>query len=81
MTLDIAAEWYDVGTLLNIPDGTLSKIKHDGGKANSCLRMMLTEWLKRTDPLPTWSELADAVQSLDSSIAEKIRTNFLANSK
>ena len=38
-TLDVAAEWYNIGILLSIPDGTLSRIKHDegGSGANSCL--------------------------------------------
>ena len=82
VTLDIAAEWYNVGTILNISDGTLSKIRHDeGGNANSCLRMMLTEWLKMTDTSPTWSKLADAVQLFNHSTAEKIRTKYLPKSK
>ena len=77
-TLSIAAEWQNVGTLLNIPDGTLSRIKHDVGEigAISCLRVMLTEWLRRTDPPPTWSELADAVELFNESKAEDIRIKF-----
>ena len=78
--LNIAAEWQNLGTLLGVPGDTLSRIKHDerGSGANSCLREMLTEWLRKTDPPPTWSELADAVKPLNSSIAEEIRTKFLA---
>ena len=77
-TLSIAAEWHNIGTLLNIPDGTLNTIKHDegGSGANSCLRVMLTEWLKKTDPSPTWSELADAVEPFNESRANEIRTRF-----
>ena len=82
-TLNVAAEWYNIGILLSIPDGTLSRIKHDegGSGANSCLRVMLIEWLKRIDPPPTWSELADAVELFDESKADEIRTRYLANNE
>ena len=29
----------------------------------SCFTAMLTHWLKRSDPLPSWSELAEALRS------------------
>lgn len=77
VTLSVAAEWQNIGTLLKVPVGTLRKIKHDErGSANSCLREMLTEWLKRTAPSPTWTELADAVEQFNQSKAEEIRTKF-----
>lgn len=75
--LSIAAQWYNIGTLLNIPDGTLARIRHDEKDiGTNCLRVMLTEWLKRTDPPPTWIELADAVKLFDESKAEEIRNIF-----
>lgn len=77
-TISIAAEWQNLGALLQISSGTLDRIKHDegGSGAISCLRVMLIEWRKRADPPPTWSELADAVELFNERKAEEIRTEF-----
>ena len=77
-TIYIAAEWQNIGALLGIPDGTLSTIQHDegGNGAKSCLRVMLATWLEMRSPLPSWSELANAVEPFNESKAEEIRTNF-----
>lgn len=77
-TICIAAEWKNIGALLGIPDGTLSTIQYDegGNGAKSCLRVMLATWLEMRSPLPSWSELANAVEPFNESKAEEIRTNF-----
>ena len=77
-TINIAAEWENIGTLLSIPQSTLSIIDHDVGRkgAISCLRVMLTVWLQRTDPPPSWSELADAVEPFNPAKAEEIETKY-----
>ena len=77
-TINIAAEWKNIGTLLNIPQSTLNTIDHDEGRngANSCLRVMLAMWLQRTDPPPSWAELADAVEPFNPSKAKEIETKY-----
>jgi hypothetical protein len=77
-TINIAAKWQNIGTLLRIPDGILSQIKHDEGRngVNSCLREMLKVWLKDKNPPPSWSALADAVEIFDQRTAKEIRTKY-----
>jgi hypothetical protein len=77
-TIKIATEWQNIGALISIPEYTLNAIdlSNKGNGPVSCLRVMLTGWLKRTDPPPSWSELADAVEPFDPSKAEEIRTKY-----
>ena len=37
---------------------------------------MLTEWVNRATPTPTWSELAEAVEPFYEKEAKKIRENI-----
>ena len=73
--IPLAYTWYNIGTLLEITDGKLKSIECDKRDTYDCLREMLSSWLKQIDPPPTWSDLAEAVEHFDPSIAEKIR-NF-----
>ena len=57
-----ASKWYDVGLELDISPDDLNTIK----KANSdnppdCLREMLTHWLSRVDPEPSWNDIIFAL--------------------
>ena len=38
---------------------------------------MLSEWLKMIDPPPTWTALAEAMEMIDESKAEKLREHYL----
>jgi hypothetical protein len=61
----VASNWENIGVLLEIDDGLLSKIKADNhGESGNCLREMLRVWLKKVDPPPSWSLLVDALKSL-----------------
>ena len=65
MLLPVAAEWMNIGTMLEIQEHILEKIKREQRKDKNCLRDMLSKWLKLAKPYPTWSSLADAVSACD----------------
>ena len=56
-------EWYDIGVDLKISPDTLDTIRTDHGDTKSCFREMLKVWLRRVEPHPSWSELAEALSS------------------
>lgn len=57
------AKWMDIGIELDMKVSSLEAIKHDHEEVGSCLRVMLTEWLKQIDPPPTWASLVDALKN------------------
>ena len=57
------AKWYNVGLELGIDPGTLDVIEGNNKDINNCFRVMLTTWLKMVQPKPTWTALAEALQS------------------
>ena len=73
----LATYWDTIGALLGIPTHILHKIKCEGERVDERLREMLSEWLKRTDPPPTWTALADAVEIIDKLKAHKLRVHCL----
>lgn len=70
LTLKVAYEWQSIGVLLDVPNCELKCIEKDYKKSKDCLREMLSKWLKQ--PNPTWTQLAEAVESFDPNIAEEI---------
>ena len=74
--LPVAAEWKSIGTLVGLKNHVLDRIKADEDGVRNRLQGVLTEWLKQVDPPPTWAALAEAVDSIDESIAQEIRTCF-----
>ena len=71
--LPLATYWKTIGTLLGIEEHILDMIKSDEDGAHDRLQKMISEWLKRVDPAPTWRDLADAVDSVDTAKAQEIR--------
>ena len=71
-----AADWEDIGIQLSIDDGQLEQLRsdnHDVSKA--CLRGMLRLWLKRVDPAPSWSAIAEAIGVVgDEQLADHLRS-------
>ena len=63
-------------TILGVSKDVQKRIRSDEG-VYDYLQEMLSEWLKQTDPLPTWSALAEAVEMVDSSKAKEIRDHCL----
>ena len=74
----VADEWEDVGIQLDIDDGKLKQINADkGGDSKACLREMLRVWLSRVAPPPSWSAMADALNTLGhEDIATHLRTRY-----
>ena len=75
--IPLARHWKTIGTLLHVPNLVLDRIKSDEGGICDQLREMLSEWLKRTSPSPTWAALADAVEPIDPSKANELRKRCL----
>ena len=71
--LPLAHEWKGIGTLLGIPDSVLKRIKSEEDLVNNRLQEVLGYWIKQVDPLPTWTDLANAVQPFDMHMASEIR--------
>ena len=71
LTLEEAAKWQNIGVLLKVPDCELKCIEKDYKMCKECLREMLREWLKQSNP--TWTQLAEAVKEFNPKLAEKIR--------
>ena len=58
------AQWYNLGLGLEITAGPLDAIElANMGKPDHCFRAMLTQWLRRDSPRPTWSALGEALRS------------------
>jgi hypothetical protein len=55
----VADKWENIGLLLDIEEGRLSKVKSDNNNiSDNCLREMLKIWTKKVDPKPSWSSMA-----------------------
>ena len=74
----VSNKWEDIGIQLDIDDGQLSQIKTDNaGDSKACLREMLRAWLKRANPLPSWSEMIEALESQgNEDIASQIKDKY-----
>ena len=75
----IANEWEDIGIELDIEEGQLKQIKSDNaGDSKACLREMLRVWLSHVAPPPSWSTMADALDTLGhQDIGTHLRTVYL----
>ena len=56
-------KWKNIGLNLGITIDTLNVIEHDHRNCNDCLIAVLEEWLKRSEPRPTWDALQQALNS------------------
>ena len=72
--LPLASSWQAIGEHLKLPPELLNTIGIDCQyRERDCLREMLDEWLKMTEPLPMWEQLVQAVMPIDKEKAEIIR--------
>ena len=55
--------WYSLGVQLEIPIGTLKRIKLENDQITECLLEMLTVWLQCANPPPTWNILIEGLES------------------
>ena len=74
----MAGKWEVIGIMLDIDDGELSKVKSDNvGNSGNCLQEMLKIWVKKVDPKPSWSSMADTLDDVgEESLAEHIRKTY-----
>ena len=60
----VSHKWFALGVQLQIQIGTLKSIESDNHhQTTKCLLEMLTVWLQRTNPPPTWNILIGALES------------------
>jgi hypothetical protein len=59
LLLDVSSKWYELGLQLGVKEGDLRIIEHNCSHrgALTCLREMLSVWLKMIDPPPSWERL------------------------
>ena len=62
-TWEARSKWYNIGLELSIDPGTLDAIKENSDNIDDQFRSMLTTWLKMVEPIPTFTALAEALQS------------------
>ena len=74
----VADEWEDIGIQLDIEEGQLKQIKSDNaGDSKACLREMLRVWLSHVAPPPSWSAMADALDTLGhQDVAADLRSTY-----
>lgn len=78
----MARDWKNIAVLLSIPHHVTEVIEAENPRAvKDCLRTMLVEWLKQTDPFPKWSALAEAIEFLGNrEMARDIRNKYCPGS-
>ena len=69
----LAKNWYNIGVFLNIEDHILDKIASDVDGVDNQLRKMLSEWFKQVNQSPSWDDLADAIEIINSNKAKILK--------
>ncbi len=60
---DVRGKWHDIGTELDLPIMELGNIRDQHkNDFKVCLGEMVTQWLKRLNPRPTWEALVEALE-------------------
>ena len=77
--LPISTEWKSIGLFLDLPPNSLKRIATEEQGINGCLQAMLDEWLKQVDPHPSWAQLIQAVELLNPTKAEELRSFNVVN--
>lgn len=63
LLLDTAQpEWFQLGLQLKLPSHELEAIRKDFYSTKECYTEMLTLWLKKIDPMPSWAGLLLALK-------------------
>ena len=76
---DASSKWYDLGVQLHIKVVELKVIEMKCTDADSCLKEMISTWLKMVDPPPSWEGLMSALEHGSvkcGDMAEDIRQRF-----
>ena len=74
---DACHKWYNLGMTLGIKEAKLEIIRSNWPRdEEACFREMLSEWLKTTDPDPSWEGLIAALKQHcvgSKKLADKVR--------
>ena len=63
---EVAADWEDIGMMLNLNQGSLNTIKGDfPNQSKKCFREMIKLWFKQIDPRPSWSAITKPLEVLE----------------
>jgi len=60
--IGVSHKWYDIGLQLNLPVGTLDRIREQYSDPQTRLREILKSWLVSVDPYPTWRALVKVLK-------------------
>ena len=60
--ISVSHKWYDIGLQLNLPVGTLDRIREQYSDPQTRLREILKSWLLSVDPHPTWMALVEVLK-------------------
>ena len=63
LTWDYRSRWRFVGIELGIDVNTLDAIEMNNRRVEDCLTKLITTWLRRTNPKPTRTAIAKALES------------------
>ena len=78
---DARSKWYHIGVELDIETSTLDIIGTEcQGKVEDCFTKLLTTWLSRVTPQPSWSALVEALESpaVDHlKLVDKIKSKYM----
>ena len=62
----ISEQWRDIGLYLDLEEGELRKVECTHGSTPfKCMKEMLTVWLARKKPPPTWAAIIDVLEFLE----------------
>lgn len=70
---ELSLQWREMGEFLELTDEELDRVESESGPAPSkCMKSMLRVWLSREEPPPTWQEILEVVEVMDSELASKL---------
>ena len=75
----ISSKWHNLGLQLQIPTESLNCIRMENPSMPECLLKLLTVWLERTSPPPTWNILIEALESPpvgEGHLAQQLRDKY-----
>ena len=75
-------KWYNLGLALGLPSSTLDSIKAQYDSTKDCLREMLKEWLKRTNPIPSWRATVEGLRDVtveENQLAEEVEKKYCSS--
>ena len=82
---DARSDWQDIGIELGLKVTDLEAIEETNrGNVDKCFSKMLTQWLKRANPPPTWLAMVEALKVPTvgfEQLAEQVENKFLVEPK